>query len=131
MPLFAYLLTYSTEHSPSWEANRFSVSQEIPRILRNPEVHYRAYNSPPPVPILSQINPVHDPHPTSWRSILILSSHLYLGLPSSFLPSGFPTQPLDAPLLSAVCVTRPAHLILLDLRRVMQDKITAKLIKNS
>ena len=25
--------TYSTEQSPSWEANRFSVSQEIPRFL--------------------------------------------------------------------------------------------------
>ena len=30
---------------------------------------------------LSQIDPVHTPHPTTWRSILILSSHLCLGLP--------------------------------------------------
>ena len=28
------------------------------------------------------------PHPTSWRSILILSSHLRLGLPSGRFPSG-------------------------------------------
>jgi hypothetical protein len=42
------------------EANRFSASQEIPRILWKPKVHYRVYNSPPPVPVLSQINPVHD-----------------------------------------------------------------------
>jgi len=28
--------TYSTEQRPSWEANRFSDSQEIPRILWNP-----------------------------------------------------------------------------------------------
>ena len=27
-------------------------------------------------------------HPTSWRSILILSAHLRLGLPSGLLPSG-------------------------------------------
>jgi len=29
------------EHSPSVEANQFSASQEIPRILRNQNVHYR------------------------------------------------------------------------------------------
>ena len=28
------------------------------------------YTYPPPVPILSQLNPVHAPYPTSWRSIL-------------------------------------------------------------
>jgi hypothetical protein len=27
-------------HSPSWEANQFSASHEIPHILRNPKVHY-------------------------------------------------------------------------------------------
>jgi hypothetical protein len=37
-----------------WEANSFSASREIPWILWNLKVH----NSMPPVPILSQINPV-------------------------------------------------------------------------
>ena len=45
------LLTYYMEQSPSWEANLFSVSQEIPRILWNPKVLYRTHNCPQPVPI--------------------------------------------------------------------------------
>jgi len=37
------------------------------------------------------------PHPTSWRSILIFSTHLCLGLRSGLLPSGFPTKTLYTP----------------------------------
>ena len=48
------LLTYSKEHSPSWEANRFSASQEISRILRKPKVHYGLYKCRPTGPVLRQ-----------------------------------------------------------------------------
>ena len=133
--------------SPSWEANWFAASQEIPRISRNPTVHFRTHKRPPTVSILGQLNPVHihtsylleihpfasrspqwspslrfpqqDPiHPLSspirvtCRSILILSTHLHLGLPSGLLPSGFPTKTLYTPLSSPIRATCPAHPIL-------------------
>ena len=51
------------------------------------------------------------PHPTSWRSILILSTHLRLSLPSDLFPSGFPTKTLYNP--SPHPYAPQAHLILL------------------
>jgi len=54
-----YSLTYSLEQSPSWEANKFSASQEIPRILWNPKVHYHSQKCLPPVTIVSQLDPAH------------------------------------------------------------------------
>ena len=54
------------------------------------------------------------PHPTSWRSILILSTHLHLGLRSSLFPSSFRTKALYTSLSSSIRATCSAHLILLD-----------------
>ena len=71
------LLTYSMEQSLSWEANRFSASQEIPRILWNPKIHYSIHKCPSPALILSQLDPVHNP--TSY----FLNIHFIIILPST------------------------------------------------
>ena len=54
-------LTYSMVQSPSWEANWFAASREIPRISQNLKVHYRTHKRRPPVSIVGQPNPVHIP----------------------------------------------------------------------
>ena len=46
-------------------------------------------------------------HPTFWKCILTLSSHLCLGLPSGHFPSGFPTKTLYTPLLSPYALHAP------------------------
>ena len=85
--LFTYLLTYLLN---LWSrvANRFLATREIPRILWNPKVLHRVYKSPPIVPILSQINPVHVPSkplpedPSSYYPTI----HTWVGLLTTVLP---------------------------------------------
>jgi hypothetical protein len=106
-----YVHTYSMEQSPSWKANRFSASQEIPRLLRIPKVHYRIHrarhlslswaSSTQSIPL----------HPTS------LKIHLNIILPSTPRspkrpPSlTFPHQnPVHTSPLAYTCnMSRPSH----------------------
>ena len=98
----------------SWKANWFAASQEIPRISRNPKVHYRTHKRPPTVYILGQPNPVHIP--TSH----LLEIHPNISHPSTprspqWPPSfQFPHQEPIQPLSSTIRATCQAHLILLD-----------------
>ena len=99
--LLLYLLTYSMEQSPSWEANWFAASQEFPHILWNPKVYYRTQKRPPPVPILGQPNPVHIPtsHLLEIHPNIILQS--MPRSPQWSLSLRFPHQdPIRPPLLT-------------------------------
>jgi hypothetical protein len=74
------------EQSPSWGANWFAASQEIPRVLLNPKVPHHTHKRPPRIPILSQPNPVLTP-----------TSHFLQIHPNIILPSmpGSPQRSLS------------------------------------
>ena len=113
--LYTYLFTYFMEKSPSWEANSSWLVNKFPAFYRTWRF-VTAFTSARHLS-LSWARSIQSmpANPTSWRSILILSSHLCLGLPSGLFPSGFPNKTPYKPLLSPICATCPTHLILLDL----------------
>ena len=102
------------ELRPSWYANRFSASQEIPRISWNAKVHYHIHRCPPPVPILSQLDPIHNPISHFLEIQFIIIYPPTSGSPKWSLSLRFPHQTLYTTLLSPILATYPANLIFLD-----------------
>ena len=100
------------EQSSPWEANRFSASQEIPRILWNLNfiTAFKNARQPP----LSWATSIH-----SMPISRFLKIHLILpstpGFSKWLLSLRFPLQTLYTPLVSTILVTCPAHLTLPDL----------------
>jgi len=102
------------EQSSSWESNSHSASQ-IPRLLWNPNVHYRVHNGPPLVPVMNQMNPF------DILSHCFPKIHSYSILASTSRSSewSFPfrvsSQNILCIFISLKHVTCPSHFILLDI----------------
>ena len=92
----------------------------MPGILWNPEVQFRIHESPQPVPILSQISPVHalsyflEDSFSHYPPIYALLNGLFL--------SGLLTNNLYAHLLSPTCyMSNPSHTLNV-IARIMFDE---------
>jgi hypothetical protein len=106
-----YLLT---ELSPSWGTINWAATKELPSTSWNPKVHYRVHKSPPLIPILSNINPVHTTPCCLSKIHFNLWTHLRLGLPKGvFLLTFPPISYMHSFLL--IRSTCHAHIIILDL----------------
>ena len=81
-----------TAHSPSWTANSPSACQESTCNLWKLKIHYRVHKIHHFVSWARWLQSLPS-HPVSWRSVLILPSSRYLGLPNRLLASGFSTRP--------------------------------------
>jgi hypothetical protein len=104
------ITSFFMELSPSWEAANYVVILEFPSVLWNPEVHYRVHKIPPLVLILTRSIQSIPPHPISLRPILIVSTHLRLGLPSgSFLLAFPPMARMHSSSLHLCYIFCPSH----------------------
>jgi hypothetical protein len=90
--------------------------QKLQRTLYNRNIHCRVHKSPPPPPLVrihSEVNPDYNFPLISLQSILILSSHLQVGLPTVYF---FHVSPLKTCMhFSIMRATCTAHLTLLHL----------------
>ena len=81
----------------------------------NPEVESCIHKGSSIIPILSRINPIPHFDTYFFKILLILSSHIRLGLPKGLFPVGLPVKILKTLLPSSILATCPVHLNLVDL----------------
>ena len=114
------------KYSLSWKSNRSSTIQNIFTISWNMNFHYRIHSSTPPVPVMSQKNPVQD---IPYRFLKI---HFDIIFPSTprYSKWSFSFQTVHTFLFFPTCATCSAHFFLLDLITLMTgNKLTTKSAK--
>jgi hypothetical protein len=107
---WTFVLIYLLPPASLWAWDRLSLLQEwVPEIFLGLMGSRRVS--------LKRARPIQStsPHPTSPRSILILSTHLRLGLPSGLFLSGVLTNNVYAFVFFPIRATCPSHLALLDM----------------
>ena len=109
-------VTNFAEQSPFWEAVSFPANQEILHNLWNPKVHYRTQKNLPLNPILSHLRSVKHFIGYLFKTVFNNIPYLSQGFKVVSFPPGLPTETPHAVLVSPICDTCFAHLILLDLR---------------
>jgi hypothetical protein len=92
------------KQNPAWEAKSLSASDEIPPLLRNPEVRDRVYKSPVLVPVLSHTNQSILSHTTPLRFISTLSLSLHEFVPTRLFP-----HPPKFSYQTFMCTPHPYH----------------------
>jgi hypothetical protein len=103
------------EQSPSIELNSSWADGEITRLAWVLEVYYRVHKTPPLIPTMSQMNPIHIfPHYIP-KIHLTVSYHPRLDLLNILFPSVFPTKILYVFFISPMRATCHAYLILIHL----------------
>jgi len=122
--LHSYLLTYLLTYLlPPWSRVLLEKLTGLQLVKKFPAFHGTRKFITAPTSVrhlsLSWATPIQSiyPHPTSWRSILILFTLQRLRLPGSLLPSVFHSKTLCTPLSSTKGATFRAHLILSDFIR--------------
>jgi len=99
------------ESSASWETDRSSASQEIPRNLWNLKVHYHVHKHLTPDPIPNQSNQVHASPSHFFKINFTIIYPSMPNLPTCLFTSGLPHQnPVCiSPVSNKCCMPRPSH----------------------